>query len=1012
MLSQAEKALLIQCIERDELLPQEYCAALFCGGDDRAALRLYENATVGLFRTAWEAGRMLSCNQRTLELLGYADRESCLRDFDAAAMYVDPGARDSMLAQLEAHGEVRNVDARIRRVDGTVIWVRLNSRLYRQEGVIEGTAQDVTELLAADDLLRESQARFEQLFHSMTSGFALHEVLYNDAGQPCDYRFLEVNPAFENMTGLRAADVVGRSVLEVLPQTEPYWIETYGAVVQTGVPVEFENYSTELDKYFLVSAYAAGPQRFATVIQDVTARKASQAELERSEQRYRELVEQSQLPIVVLQDFRAVFANNALYDLLGYADYEELRGVKLLQAVDPADHARVIDYYAALIQGQPFPRGVVLTLVAKDGRRIWVEASAEFQEYEGRPAVQLALYDVTQRELARRALEESEQFLRAVMESSPLGISVRSKTGRLLSYNAAWQRIWAIPTAEIVEDMARERAALVLDKRDNYALPWRQELLDLYAHGGTLVLPEARTGGRRPTAAEWVSQIFYAIPDQTGAVDRVVVITLDISERKRMESELRQQDALYRRLVDTAGEGVWAVDRQQVTTFVNPQMAQMLGMTPDEMLERPVTDFMAEDAVARYLERMAQRSTEQHERYEQRLKHRDGSQVICQVSGTALLDEHGQFQGSFGMFTDVTELKRAERELRDSEEKYRSLFENMLNGYAYCRMVYDDQQRPVDFEYLAVNAAFERLTGLKDVVGQKVTQVIPGIAAAHPELFETYGRVAATGEPATFELDFQPLGLCLAISAYSPQPGCFAAIFNDISERRRSEIERETTVQILRLLNTSYDSHELIRAVVKYLRDWTGCEAVGIRLRDKEDFPYFETSGFPERFVQLENKLCHTDAEGRIVRDSTGNPVLDCMCGNVICGRFDPRQPFFTANGSFWSNCTTELLAMHDGSRPPGPHAQPLQRRGLRVGGADPAAQRRRDFRPDPVERQARGPLHPRADRAGRAPGRQHRQSAGGKAGPAGAGGQRAQPAPFAADGAHRALDLEPKRCV
>ncbi len=89
----------------------------------------------------------------------------------------------------------------------------------------------------------------------------------------------------------------------------------------------------------------------------------------------------------------------------------------------------------------------------------------------------------------------------------------------------------------------------------------------------------------------------------------------------------------------------------------------------------------------------------------------------------------------------------------------------------------------------------------------------------------------------------------------------------------------------------------------------SGCEAVGIRLREGEDFPYFETAGFPARFVRMENQLCAVDSQGRRLRDGQGNPVLECMCGNILCGRFDPARPFFTVRGSFWTNSTTQLLA-------------------------------------------------------------------------------------------------------
>ena len=130
--------------------------------------------------------------------------------------------------------------------------------------------------------------------------------------------------------------------------------------------------------------------------------------------------------------------------------------------------------------------------------------------------------------------------------------------------------------------------------------------------------------------------------------------------------------------------------------------------------------------------------------------------------------------------------KRTE-ELRESEERYRSLFENMLDGFAYCKMLYDEQDRPVDFVYLDVNSAFERLTGMEKVIGKQVSEVIPGIKESSPELFEIYGRVALTGKPEKFEIDFKPLALWLSISVYSTRKGYFVALFEDITERKRVE---------------------------------------------------------------------------------------------------------------------------------------------------------------------------------------------------------------------------------
>ena len=134
-------------------------------------------------------------------------------------------------------------------------------------------------------------------------------------------------------------------------------------------------------------------------------------------------------------------------------------------------------------------------------------------------------------------------------------------------------------------------------------------------------------------------------------------------------------------------------------------------------------------------------------------------------------------------------------------------------------------------------------------------------------------------------------------------------VFRDITESRQLEEEREATIQMLRLLNARNSLRELMQNATSFLRARMGCEAVGIRLREGDDFPYFEARGFPSEFIQAENRLCVTDLEGKCQRDKIGNPVLACMCGNVLCGRFDPAKPFFTPNGSFWTNCSTELLA-------------------------------------------------------------------------------------------------------
>jgi PAS domain S-box-containing protein len=130
--------------------------------------------------------------------------------------------------------------------------------------------------------LKQSEARYRSLFDNMTEGFALHKILTDVQGRPVDYRFLEVNPAFEQLTGLKRTDLLGRCISEVLPGTEDFWIENYGRVALTGEPTHFENFSAALGRWYEVFAYHPAPLQFAVVFSDITGRKQMEEELRRS----------------------------------------------------------------------------------------------------------------------------------------------------------------------------------------------------------------------------------------------------------------------------------------------------------------------------------------------------------------------------------------------------------------------------------------------------------------------------------------------------------------------------------------------------------------------------------------------------------------------------------------------------------------------------------------------------------------------------------------------------------
>jgi PAS domain S-box-containing protein len=149
---------------------------------------------------------------------------------------------------------------------------------------------------------------------------------------------------------------------------------------------------------------------------------------------------------------------------------------------------------------------------------------------------------------------------------------------------------------------------------------------------------------------------------------------------------------------------------------------------------------------------------------------------------------------------NIDEKKKIEEALKESEQKFRSLFENMLNGYAYCKLLYDKKGRPHDFVYLEINNAFETLTGLKreNVIGKNVSEVIPETKGANIEILEIYNRVAKTGKPERFETKLKPFELWFDISVYSPKKGgYFVTVFDNITKRKELEQELQSYNQRL-----------------------------------------------------------------------------------------------------------------------------------------------------------------------------------------------------------------------
>ncbi|MBU2550191.1 MAG: PAS domain S-box protein, partial [Proteobacteria bacterium] len=409
-----------------------------------------------------------------------------------------------------------------------------------------------------------------------------------------------------------------------------------------------------------------------------------------------------------------------------------------------------------------------------------------FQERDLKITLEMALYvdrERRERKKMEEALRESESTYRLLFESSSDALFIHGL------------REDGFPSRFLdVNDVACERLGYT-----------RKELLtlsplDIGVEGlGETVRARGKAlleKGRTVFETIHVTKDGRSIPVESSASvfefkgrQAVLSIARDITERKKSEAAIREGQARLHLALDAAKAGVWEWDPLTKESVWSEQIWDLYALEPHscepsyECWRRsivPEDRNKVELAVREAVRSGCELATEW------RVMDPDGTIRWLMSRGRPLADASGRITRHLGVAIDITDRKRADEAVRESEATYRSLFEYMLNGFAYCRMIFENGQ-PQDYVYLKVNEAFENLTGLNGVTGRNVSDVIPGIREADPSLFEILGRVSLTGRPERFEMFLKSLRMWFQISVYSPKPEHFVAIFDVITDRKRAE---------------------------------------------------------------------------------------------------------------------------------------------------------------------------------------------------------------------------------
>jgi PAS domain S-box-containing protein len=286
-----------------------------------------------------------------------------------------------------------------------------------------------------------------------------------------------------------------------------------------------------------------------------------------------------------------------------------------------------------------------------------------------------------------------------------------------------------------------------------------------------------------------------------GELERGICETV---KKRRAERVLKNSESQLKLISENIQDVLILTAGDFKCTYVSASIKRILGYEPNELVGRSIYEFVHPDDLPVVMATIKKASGFEGKMLI-RFRRLNGTYAVMEGHGKISTNLNGHSTSVVVILRDVTESKKTQEKLTESEEKYRSLFVNMLDGFAYCQMIWDENGKPIDFVFLEVNDAFEKLTGLKraSVVGKRVTEVLPSIEEANVELFEKCGRVALTGEKEVLESYFKPLDMWFSISAYSPKKNYFAVVFEDITERKRNTEKMQFQAGLLNTLGQS-----------------------------------------------------------------------------------------------------------------------------------------------------------------------------------------------------------------
>ncbi len=481
-------------------------------------------------------GNIIMASPSAAHIYGF-DSPQDMMGTKALSFYKNPEDRIYVLVELKKHGKVENNEVEALRKDGTSFFVSQNAQFYYDENNqvlgTETSVRDITERKRTEYELRESEKKYHSLYNSMNEGVALHEIIYNSYNRATDYFIYDVNPAYEDITGLNKSKVVGKKASELYGTGNPPYIEIYANVAEKGEPKEFETYFEPMDKCFRISVISPDKGKFATIFEDITKRKHDEEFLKESEHKHRRFFESNLIGVIYWNmENKILDANNKFLDMVGYT-HEDLEAGRInWSKMTPPEYRHldensVAELKATGVNKVPFEK----VYIHKDGTRIPILIAGAMIDEAKFNGVAFVL-DITERKKVEENLKESEERLCLAQTLGNVGIWDWNTITDELHFTPELEQLYGLTpgTIKTYQDWRKlshpDDIGIIEAERDQNISnhePFDLEFRIFHKSG------EIR----------WLSARGGAIYNDKGDVLRVLGVNTDITKQKNIEENLK-----------------------------------------------------------------------------------------------------------------------------------------------------------------------------------------------------------------------------------------------------------------------------------------------------------------------------------------------------------------------------------------------------------------------------------------------------------------------------------------